>query len=308
MNFKSFFYLQKNDRQGVIIMLLLAVIAVLFVVVFSGGDSSSSALRSGDVGSGSPKTAHSSKPVKYYQVEGRRAELFYFDPNTADSTQFLRLGLQPWQVRNIYKYRAAGGIYRQPSDFARLYGLTVKQYREMRPFIRISRDYLPAADYYGQERNVGSTQQKSSFHRDSVVHREGYIPKLHAGQHVSINEADTSELQKILGIGSAYARAIVNYRDRLGGFATVRQVLDIGGVPESALHFMKVSESGVHHIAINQLTLNQLRRHPYINFYQARAICDFRRLHGPISSLQQLSNLTVFTSEDIARLEPYIEY
>src|SRR3712207_9469155 len=47
----------------------------------------------------------------YYNVPSKAAVLFDFDPNTADSTQFLALGLRPWQVRNIYKYRAKGGIY-----------------------------------------------------------------------------------------------------------------------------------------------------------------------------------------------------
>ena len=75
------------------------------------------------------KGSRSSRPVQYYAVESSKAERFPFDPNSADSTQLLRLGLQPWQVRNIYKYRAKGGVYRSKEDFARLYGLTVKQYR-----------------------------------------------------------------------------------------------------------------------------------------------------------------------------------
>ena len=69
------------------------------------------------------------------------AERFAFDPNTADSTQLLRLGLKPWQVRSIYRYRAKGGVFSEPADFARVYGLTLKQYRELEPYIRIGRDY-----------------------------------------------------------------------------------------------------------------------------------------------------------------------
>lgn len=44
----------------------------------------------------------------YYATPARRIESFEFDPNEADSTQLLRLGLAPFQVRSIYRYRAKG--------------------------------------------------------------------------------------------------------------------------------------------------------------------------------------------------------
>ena len=59
---------------------------------------------------------------------------------------------------------------------------------------------------------------------------------------------------------------------------------------------------------MNTATLNDLKRHPYINFYQARAIVDYRRQHGPINSLQDLRLLTPFTPDAIERLMPYVEY
>ena len=54
-----------------------------------------------------PSVAHRgqgrrSAVVHYADIPTRpKPETFPFDPNTADSTQLLRLGLQPWQVRNI---------------------------------------------------------------------------------------------------------------------------------------------------------------------------------------------------------------
>jgi DNA uptake protein ComE-like DNA-binding protein len=51
-----------------------------------------------------------------------------------------------------------------------------------------------------------------------------------------------------------------------------------------------------------------LRRHPYINYYQAKAIIDYRRLHGNIKSLQDLRFSKDFTEGAIRRLEPYVVY
>lgn len=132
--------------------------------------------------------------------------------------------------------------------------------------------------------------------------------KLRQGEHIALNLSDTTLLQRVPGIGSAYARAVVNYRNRLGGFHDVSQLLEISGFPESALPYFQVSDEGVKKLKVNKLTLSQLRQHPYINFYMARAICDFRRLNGPLTSLSQLRNNRDFPPEVIRRLEPYIEY
>ena len=61
-------------------------------------------------------------------------------------------------------------------------------------------------------------------------------------------------------------------------------------------------------ININKATLNELKQHPYISFFQARAIQDYRRLKGAIKNLDELSLLKDFPPQAIQRLQPYIEY
>lgn len=241
--------------------------------------------------------AYGMKSNRPYNVNGRQAELFAFDPNTADSTQLLRLGFLPWQVRAIYRYRAAGGIYRKPEDLARMYGLTVKEYRRLEPYIRISDDYLPA-----------STLIKEAVYEPEERDTMTYPIKMKATETIELNSADTTALKRVPGIGSGYANRIVAYREHLGGFYSVEQLFDIEGMPEESLSYFTIDSTGLRKININKLTINQMRRHPYINFHQAKAIYDYRRLHGDIKSLQQLRLHRDFTPEAIARLEPYVEY
>ncbi len=301
-----FFYLQRSDRRAIVVILIVVVIA-LMIVFFIGGRNRQSLAAADSLRQSEHYNqrgfgdSYSNKGGEYFSQ--RELRLAPFDPNTADSTQLLRLGLASWQVRSLYHYRAKGGIFRKPSDFARLYGLTKKQYRTLEPYIRISDDYAPASGLYPPRGNSLFENQEL---KDTVHYC--YPLKLHAGQQISLNTSDTSSFQKIPGVGSGYARAIVNYRNRLGGFYSVKQIEEIGGVPPETEKFLKVLPSEVHKLRINQLTINQLRRHPYINFYQARAICDFRRLHGPIKNLRQLANDRDFPPAEIARLEPYIDY
>ena len=284
----------RNDRKIAIALLLLAVAFATFFWKFGNYKANPQQMAADSIFS-QKKVSRTKRPVQYYATESQKEERFPFDPNTADSTQLLRLGLQPWQVRNIYKYRAHGGIYRQKQDFARLYGLTVKQYRELEPYIRISSDYLPASTLVGESPRI---------ERDTLR----YPVKIQADEHVVLNTADSTQLKKVPGIGSYYASQIIRYGQWLGGYVSVDQLDEIEDFPKDAKKYFLIADAHPRRMNINRLTLQQLRRHPYINFYMAKAITDYRRLRGDIKSLNELRLNKDFTDEVIHRLEPYIEY
>ena len=81
--------------------------------------------------------------ARYYAVARPAVESFPFDPNEADSTQLLRLGLTPAQVRSIYRHRAKGYVYSTPEDFARTPFMTKGQWDRLKPLIRIGDQYKP---------------------------------------------------------------------------------------------------------------------------------------------------------------------
>jgi DNA uptake protein ComE-like DNA-binding protein len=284
--------MNKNDRKIAVAacaVALLALVGIWFTASSDGPqkDEGPSVSRKGK--------ARRTAVIRYADVPSRpQPETFPFDPNTADSTQLLRLGLEPWQVRNIYRYRGRGGIYRKKEDFARLYGLTVKDYRRLEPYIRISSDYLPA-----------STLVKEEHHERDTLR---YPVKLAEGELVVLNTADTTELRKVPGIGAYYAARIFRYGQRLGGYVSVDQLDEIEDFPQEAKRYFVVHDAHPQQLNVNQLTLQQLRKHPYINFYRAKAIMDYRRLHGNLKSLQDLRLSKDFPPEVIARLTPYVTF
>ena len=274
---RSLFMMHKSDRQILLSLLFIGAVA-LSVICLVGGKEQKTAVSSTAKADSTAIDSSRSTPPYYYQQETQHVERFAFDPNTADSTQLLRLGLQSWQVRNIYKYRAAGGIYRKKEDFARLYGLTVKQYRELEPYIHISADYQPASTLF--------EDKPTTTEHDTLR----YPVKMAEGETIDLAIADTSMLKTVPGIGSYFARRIYEY-----GQKEAKQYLTLG-------------TSNVRKVNINTASLNDLKRHPYINYYQARTITDYRRQYGTITDLQQLRLSPDFTPEAIERLKPYVEY
>lgn len=294
---REFFYLQKSDRK--VILALLAVIVIALGVIFFTSSPSLSSFSSSPRNS---RISRNSSNSRSSSIPSRSVERFPFDPNTADSTQLRRLGLQNWQIRNIYKFRAAGGIYRKPLDFARLYGLTVKEYRELEPYIRISSDYQPAATLV-----MEASVPTSAPRRDTMKVRH-YPEKISEAEHIILNTADTTELMKVPGIGPYFARKIVAYGRRLGGYVSVSQLDEIENFPVDSKRFFVIEGSAPQKLNVNKLSLNELKRHPYINFFMARTITDYRRLHGALHSLNDLRLTRDFPPEVIARLKPYVEF
>ena len=141
---------------------------------------------------------------------------------------------------------------------------------------------------------------------DSV--KAHYQVKIKAGEHVVLNTADTTVLKTVPGIGPYYARKVVEYGQRLGGYVSVDQLDEIEGFPLDAKDYLVIENATPRHLNVNALTLNELRKHPYLSFYQAKAITDYRRLHGPLKSLQDLRLSKDFPPEAIKRLEPYVEF
>ncbi|RNC66557.1 helix-hairpin-helix domain-containing protein [Proteiniphilum sp. X52] len=137
------------------------------------------------------------------------------------------------------------------------------------------------------------------------------IEKLSQGETISLNKADTSEWKKVPGIGSVYAFRIVRYRDLLGGFVSVEQLLEVYGIDQELFSRISVyiePDGNFRRIQLNQSDFKELLRHPYLNYKQVQAIMGLRRKKGDITSIRELSILDEFTSEDILRLEPYLEF
>lgn len=268
-------------------------------------------------------TKSPSASPQYYAVDVVRPDSFFFDPNVADSTQLLRLGLAPFQVRSIYRYRAKGGRFSTKDDFRRVYRLTNEQWERLSPLIRIDRKYqlvdVPqnAPRTYPSRNKEASVVDAAAKSSDEIVDsalpepmpRPAYPIKLTGDETIDINTADSAQLCRVPGIGPYFSRKIVWYRQRLGGYVSTEQLLQIEDFPADAIAWMIVADTaGVRKLEVNHLSTRKLMKHPYMGYYRAQEIADYRRVHGPIRDAETLKTLPHFTQEDIQRLLPYLSF
>lgn len=295
---KDSFYYTKSERR---VILLLLAIALLLLGIWAVMEY----LRPVEV----PVTLSESEEIDSFLANLEEQEkirkshtpkneisvvLQPFDPNTADSVLLRQLGLPVYIVRNILKYRAKGGVFRSPESFSRIYGLKEEVYQKLKPYITIA----PLVSV--------SHVRTDTFRqlKDTIP----YIPKYEEGTIVDLNKADTSILKRIPGIGSTLARMIVVYRQRLGGFYDVSQLQEVPHVGVELNKWFVVTPAGLHKIQVNSASLDKLRSHPYMDFYKAKAIMEYRRKRGKIKGLSQLSMFEEFTEKDLKRLSPYLTF
>lgn len=260
-------------------------------------------------GTGSGVDGGSGTNSGYYAVPVHQSETFPFDPNTADSTTLLRLGLAPWQVRSIYTYRARGGRYHRPEDFKRLPGMTPELWNRLAGSVRIGEAFR----YYereelDRERIAGRDAGRGDDGLQGDSSRYPYQEKFREVVQLDLNTVDSATLKKVPGIASYRARQILNYRERLGGFVSSDQLSEIEGVPAELQEWFKVEKGVFRKLNLNSASVGQLARHPYIGSARAKAIDNYRRAQGRIRSFADLSLLPDFSAEVLSRLEPYVEF
>ena len=230
----------------------------------------------------------------------KQIALHPFDPNIADSLELISVGLSPYVTRNILRYRKVGGVFRRPEDLARIYGLHDTVFTRVKPYIMI-----PTTDY--SKSNTSHIIDYDTIRRE-YPYADYMRAKYKPGKFVDLNMADTTELMKIPGIGPMRARRIVEYRHKLGGYHSIAQVHEAYDLPEHLGDWVHISVPTVKKLHINKVSLSQLRHHPYLTFYQAKAIIELRKREGDICSVRQLLFLDEFTEADIARLTPYLSF
>ncbi len=127
---------------------------------------------------------------------------------------------------------------------------------------------------------------------------------------ININRADSSELLSIYGIGEKSMRAIIEYREKLGGFYSMEQLSEIKMVSES--NFEKIIQQilcdscDISKIDVNFAPAKQMKGHPYITDKVLRRLLKVRELKGGWSTVEEMIEDNIFTEEEATRVRPYL--
>lgn len=128
---------------------------------------------------------------------------------------------------------------------------------------------------------------------------------------IDLNNADTTELKKLYGIGSGYAKRIVKYREALGGFVDLDQLGEVYGLKQETidkiLPNVYLGNRMIQKIDINTATVEELKVHPYIEWKVANSIVQIRNNYGKFASIDGILKSVLIDEELFQKIKPYIE-
>ena len=70
----------------------------------------------------------------------------------------------------------------------------------------------------------------------------------------------------------------------------------------------RVNQGLVQKIQVNTASVDKLKNHPYLNFYQAKAIYELRRKVGKLKSVHDLKQIEQLDEQTLVKLTPYLSF
>lgn len=281
---KNYLAITKTEWNGLVILVLLIVgiLAAPYVYGYfhkdkllnlKGFDSAIAQLRQAGVTQTSIADGELIEPNKQLPIK-----LFPFNPNNLPVAQWQQLGLSLRQIKGIKNYEAKGGWFYTKADVQKMYTLKPQDYERLAPYIQ-----LPQSN----DRNAVKTLKK-----------------------VDLNTADSASLTQLKGIGPAFARRIVQYRKRLGGFHNKQQLKEVFGMDDMRYADIQgqftLKPGGIKRINVNKAEFEDLKNFPYLSYKQMNAIVQYRKQHGDYESFEELRNVAILDEAVLKKIKPYI--
>jgi competence protein ComEA len=221
------------------------------------------------------------------------------DPNIAGLEDWKQLGFSQKQAQAILNYRSKGVVFKKKKDLLKLFVVDDDKLAEIERHIKIeniSKDKI-------KETQVSPEEDRIVYKKKSILVRES----------ININTADTAQLKHVYGIGSYYAKSIIKYREIMGGIANKEQFSEIYGLQDnqesidSLVKYVWFDSSAIAKININECTYKELAFNRYITYDIARALVNYREMHGPFKNVGEITNSHLVSDELSSKIAPYLK-
>jgi len=189
--------------------------------------------------------------------------------------------------------------------------------------VRIA-DSVEKARHVVWTRRATSEKSEKTYRKDNPSHKEVPHPSgvrndkpTHSVsaptvcEVIDLNAADTTMLQQLPGIGSAFAKWIVDYREKLGGYCETQQLLEVYRMDstryEGIKDYIKIDSTFTpNKLRINSDAFKVLLKHPYLEYDDVKKIVNYREQKGMIASWEQLQK--ILSNGINPKLRYYIDY
>lgn len=281
-------YVSKRNRRGVVALIVISIALIFFPRVAQlFNDEVILDVSTEDVQAFEKTKKNFQNKKRNYYTKYEKKKRFSappskFNPNEYSAEDWMNLGLSEKQVAVLMKFTKNG--IRSNDDLKRIFVINDELYA-----------LIKDSTYYPERPKVEFVPK---------VIEEKKIQKL------EINSASVEDLENLKGIGPFFAKQIIKYRDRLGGFASKEQILEVWKMTietyDKLIPQIEIDKSKIRKLKINEVTPEELKNHPYLNWSQVNSIVKMRMQRTKFNAIDEIQESKLIDAETFEKLIPYL--
>ncbi len=288
--FKSHFTFTIKQRSG--IFLLLTIIITLqcayFFVDFSSEDiavnQKQMALFQQEIDS-----------LRLVEIQNRKPKIYPFNPNFITDYKGYTLGMTNAEIDRLLKFRKQDKWVNSVKQFQQVTQVSDELLNKISPYFKFP------------EWVTNPKPKKTSTYKTNTY---ANTPKTFE-QKIDLNKATASQLKKVYGIGEAYSKRIIKYRDEQQGFIADVQLQEVYGLSSEVIErikqdFIVKTPKLISKINLNLATRDELVKIAYIDYEIAHHIIEQRTLKQGFKSFDELNKVKDFPIHKIEIIKLYL--
>lgn len=274
-----------NKQRRALVVFVVIIVLLQFVILIAKSKSFTNATADYKVDVATQLQIDSLK-----QLVLKKYEMQPFNPNFISDYKGFKLGMTTIEIDKLLKYRATGKYINSAAEFQQVTGVSTELLDKISPYFKFPE----------------WTQNKKS--NTYTENSEPVVLK-----NIDLNKATVEDLIAIKGIGDYYANAVVNEREKLGGFVSIHQIDFIKGLRPEAVKILKKNTSikaaaTIIKVNVNTASKEDLAKIPYITSYLAREIVVYRSKQENPLKIEDLEKINNFPLDKLKIIKLYLAF
>ena len=285
---KSHFVFNKSQRNG--ILLLLFFISGYLVINYYVDFSKENLL---DINSKEVIAIQKElDSLRTIEVESKKPKVFPFNPNFLTDFKGYTLGMSTEEIDRLLAFRKENKWINSVEDFKKVTKVSDSLLNKISPYFKFP-------DW------VTNPKLKNKYVKKRFKEKK-------FTQKIDLNLATQDQLEAVNGIGKAFSKRIIDYRNKLGGFTNDIQLYQVYGldfqVANSILkEFTVKTPKEIIKMNLNSISASDIATIPSISFDLAKRIWEFRILNEGIKSFSELENIEGLTKRKLQGIQLYLK-
>lgn len=294
--FKSHFWYNKSQRNGIFLLGLVIIILQIFIFVdpFSKDEI---------INTKNPELLAFQSQIdslKVVEIENRKPKIYPFNPNYISDYKGEQLGMSLKEIDRLLAFRQTNKFVNSKEEFQKVTKVSDSLLNKIAPYFKFP-DWV-----------LAKNKKTSSLVASRAVEKSYYKKPKHKLTSTDINKATAEDFKTINGIGDAFSKRIIKYRSKLQGFSYKNQLYEVWGlekeVADRVLTTFKISEKPIiKKVNVNTVEFKQLLKNPYIDYELCKKIFEYRDEVAELQNISELKNIKDFPLDLYDRIVLYLQ-